>query len=108
MFGLTYEDIVEKIVKEKGISREEVKEKVDEKIKQLSDLISKEGAAQIIANQLGVKVIENFGDRKFKINQLPAGVSSVNALGKVTQLSEVRTFNRNGKEGKVVVLSVLS
>lgn len=106
MFGLTYEDIVEKIVKEKGISREEVKEKVDEKIKQLSDLISKEGAAQIIANQLGVKVIENFGDRKFKINQLPAGVSSVNALGKVTQLSEVRTFNRNGKEGKVVNFTV--
>ena len=40
MFGLTYEDIVEKIIKEKGISKEEIEEKVDEKIKQLSDLIS--------------------------------------------------------------------
>jgi replication factor A1 len=106
MFGLTYDDIVEKIVKEKGISKEEIAEKVDEKIKQLSDLISKEGAAQIIANQLGVKVVENVGDKKFKINQLPKGVSSVNALGKVTQISEIRTFNRNGKEGKVVNFTI--
>jgi hypothetical protein len=102
MFGLTYEDIVEKIIKEKGISKEEIEEKVDEKIKQLSDLISKEGAAQIIANQLGVKVIENVANKKFKINQLPKGVSAVDAVGKITQISEVRTFNRNGKEGKVV------
>ena len=101
MFGLTYEDIVEKIIKEKGISKEEVEEKVSEKIKQLSDLISKEGAAQIIANQLGVRVLENFTDKKFKINELPKGANAINALGKVVQLYEVRTFNRNGKEGKV-------
>jgi hypothetical protein len=101
MYGLTYSDIVEKIVSEKGVSKEEVEEKIEAKIKQLSDLISKEGAAQIVANQYGIKVAENVSDKNFKINELPKGVGSVNALGKVVQLFGVRTFNRNGKEGKV-------
>jgi hypothetical protein len=102
MYGLTYEDIVEKIVNEKKVSKEEVEEKIESKIKQLSDLISKEGAAQIVANQYSVRVIENLSDKNFKINELPKGVGSVNALGKVVQIFGVVTFNRNGKEGKVV------
>lgn len=102
MYGLTYEDIVEKIINEKKISKEEVEEKIESKIKQLSDLISKEGAAQIVANQYGVRVIENLSDKNFKINELPKGVGSVNALGKVVQIFGVVTFNRNGREGKVV------
>jgi len=102
MYGLTYDDIIEKIVNEKKVSKEEVEEKIESKIKQLSDLISKEGAAQIVANQYGVRVIENMGDKNFKINELPKGVGSVNALGKVVQIFGVVTFNRNGREGKVV------
>ena len=102
MYGLTYDDIVEKIVTEKKVSKEEVEEKIESKIKQLSDLISKEGAAQIVANQYGVRVMENVSDKNFKINELPKGVGSVNALGKVVQIFGVVTFNRNGKEGKVV------
>ena len=106
MYGLTYSDIVEKIVSEKGLSKEEVEEQIEAKIKQLSDLISKEGAAQIVANQYGVRVVENLTDKNFKINELPKGVGSVNALGKVVQLFGVRTFNRNGKEGKVANMVV--
>ena len=106
MYGLTYNDIIEKIVSEKGVSKEEVEEKIEAKIKQLSDLISKEGAAQIVANQYGVRVIENLTDKNFKINELPKGVGSVNALGKVVQVFGVRTFNRNGKEGKVANLII--
>ncbi len=101
MFGLSYEDIIEKIVNEKGISREELEEKIEAKIKQLSDLISKEGAAQIVANQLGVRLMENLGDKKLKINEIPKGVGSVNVVGKVVSIFGVREFNRNGRSGKV-------
>ena len=89
MCGLTDEDIVEKIIKEKGISKEEIDEKVDEKIKQLSDLISKEGAAQIIANQMGVRVLESVADKKFKINEfIPIEISS-SKLTKKRRIDEV-------------------
>lgn len=101
MFGLTYNDIVERILKETDISREELDEKIDQKISQLSDLISREGAAQIVANQMGVKVGGDLTDKKFKINEIPKGVGSVNALGKIVQIYEVREFNRNGNSGKV-------
>jgi ssDNA-binding replication factor A large subunit len=106
MFGLSYEDIVERIIKEKKISREELEEKIGEKISQLSDLISREGAAQIVANQMGIRLGEGLGDKKFKINEIPKGVSSVNAVGKVVQIYDVREFNKNGRAGKVCNLVI--
>ncbi|MCD4759968.1 hypothetical protein K8R33_03700 [archaeon] len=101
MFGLKYEDIVEKILKEKEISKEDLDEKINEKISQLSDLISKEGAAQIVANQLGVKMSEDLTGKRLKIKEIPKGVGSVNAVGKVLQMYGVREFNKNGRSGKV-------
>ena len=56
MFGLTYEQIIEKIQEEKGLSKEEIGKRIEEKVKDLSDLISKEGAAHILAHELGLKV----------------------------------------------------
>jgi len=106
MFGLTYEDIFERILKETKISEEELNEKISQKISQLSDLISKEGAAQIVANQLGVKLGEAVTNKKLKINEIPKGVSAVDALGKVIQIYGVRNFNRNGREGKVANLVI--
>ena len=49
LMGLTYDEIIAKI-KEKGGSEEEIQSKIKLKLNQLSGLISKEGAAQIIAN----------------------------------------------------------
>ncbi len=104
MFGLSYNDIVERILKEKEISRKELEEKINSKIAQLSDLISREGAAQIVANQLGVKLGGDLTDKKLKINEIPKGVGSVNALGKVLQIYGVREFNKEGRTGKVANL----
>ena len=106
MFGLKYNDIIEKILKETEISREELEEKINQKISQLSDLISKEGAAQIVANQLGIKLGEDLTNKKLKINEIPKGVGSVDALGKVLQIYDVREFNKNGRQGKVVNLVI--
>jgi len=103
MFGLTYEDIVKVIKTEKGLSEEEIKSKVQEKLTKLSDLISKEGAAHILANELGI----NLFDRKIskiKINKLLPGMRSVNILGKVVKLYGIREFKTDQREGKVANL----
>lgn len=103
---MNYEDIVQKIMKETAISREALEHKIEDKIKSLSDLISREGAAQIIANQLGVKLIENFGNRRFKLREVPKGASSVNVLARVVSIYGVREFNKEGRIGKVANLLV--
>ena len=102
MFRIGYEDIVNKIVKEKGVSRDEVETKINDKISQLSDLVSKEGAAQVIAAELGI----SFEDERLKIDELLQGMKKVNVIGQVLSLSPVRTFMRKGTEGKVVNLLI--
>ena len=50
MIKIPYEQIVERIKTNANISEDEIKERVNAKMKQLSGLISKEGAAHIVAN----------------------------------------------------------
>ena len=100
MFQLQYEEIISRIKEEKQLSDEEIEVKIKQKLTQLSDLISREGAAHIVANELGVKVLSVPKD--MKINRLLSGMTNISLLGKVVKLNEVVNFNKNGREGKVV------
>jgi len=91
MIKIPYEHIIERIKKEGKISEDEINLKIDAKMKQLSGLISKEGAAHIIANELGIKLFENFSG-KLQIKNIIVGLRSVETIGKVTQTYELREF----------------
>ncbi|MBI2109916.1 hypothetical protein HYT58_01955 [Candidatus Woesearchaeota archaeon] len=101
MMGYTYEDIIKKIIDEKGLKKEEVEVKVKEKLNKFSDLISRDGAAHIVANELGVKLFENIGERNLKINKIIPGMRSVNVAGKVTNVFGVREYKTEKHQGKV-------
>jgi len=92
-----YELLIERIVKSAGLEKEEVERKVEAKKAKLSGLISKEGAAQIIAAELGI----SFENQDLKISELMGGMKSVNVVGKVINLFPVREYSKNGREGKV-------
>ena len=99
MEDMNYEKVLEKIARASGLSKEEIKEKVKAKRAKLSELISYEGAAQIVAAELGI----NFENEKLKINELLPGMRKVNVVGKIIDLFPVRTFKRKkGEESKVV------
>ena len=70
-----YTQIISKL-KENGLSESEIEEKIDNKMKQLSGLISKDGAVHIIANELGIKVFEEIGE--IKIGNAKNGMRNVN------------------------------
>jgi len=96
-----YERIIEKISKHSGLKLEEVDRKIEAKRAKLSGLISKEGAAQIVAAELGI----NFENEKLKIEELLPGMRKINISGKIISLSPVRTFKtQKGEEGKVLNL----
>jgi len=99
MLRLPYEDIIKKI-QEKGLSTDQIDEKIKAKLDQLSGLISKEGAAHIIANELGVKLFERTSG-KMKIKQILAGMKDVEVVGKITAVYEVREFAKGDSLGKV-------
>ena len=92
-----YDMLVDRIVKGAGLDRDEVERKIEAKKAKLSGLISKEGAAQIIAAELNV----SFENQDSKVGELMPGMRKVNIVGKVVNLFPVREFSKNGREGKV-------
>ena len=101
MIKIPLSDIIEKIKKDANITEEEINKKIEDKLKQLSGLISKEGAAHIIANELGVKVFDNVSGR-LQIKNILEGMRDVETVGKVQQIYDVREFQtKDGKAGKV-------
>lgn len=97
-----YLQLIERISKSAGLTPEEIERKVEAKRAKLSGLVSKEGAAQIVAAELGI----NFDKERLKISQIVEGMKRANILGKIISVSPVRSFNKNGREGKVVNLTV--
>src|SRR4030043_1764844 len=98
-----YERIIEKISKISGLEKEEIERRIEAKRAKLSGLISREGAAQVVAAELGI----SFDNEKLKIEELLPGMRKVNVIGKVLNISPVRTFKtKKGDDGKVVNLFI--
>ncbi len=100
MIKIPLSTIRQKILKTAKISDSELDTKIEQKMEQLSGLISKEGAAHIVANELGVDLYENMLG-KLKITNLLAGMRNVETVGKVQRKFDVREFAVNGRQGKV-------
>jgi ssDNA-binding replication factor A large subunit len=92
-----YDLLIERISKVSGVDINEIERKVEAKKAKLSGLISKEGAAQIIAAELGV----SFENQDLKINELMPGMKKANVFGKVISIFPVREYEKNGRAGKV-------
>jgi ssDNA-binding replication factor A large subunit len=99
----SYDKILEKLSKISGIEKEEIDRRVEAKRAKLSGLISREGALQVIAAELGI----SFDEEKLKIDELLPGMRKVNFSGKVVTLYPIRTFKtKDGGEGKVANMIV--
>jgi|SRR3989338_1949442 len=97
-----YTQLVDRISKASGLPVEDIDRRVEAKRAKLSGLVSKEGAAQIVAAELGI----NFERERMKISEIVQGMKRVNVLGKIVNAFPVRSYNKNGREGKVCNLLV--
>ena len=97
-----YEKLIERITRTSGLEKNEIEKKVSAKQEKISGLISKEGAAQIVASELGISL----DSEKSKIDELAPGMKRVNVIGKVINLFPVRSFTREGEERKVANLQI--
>lgn len=91
-----YEQLIERISRASNLEKEDIERRVEAKRAKLSGLVSKEGAAQIVAAELGI----NFEKQKIKLNEL--GVAKrVNTSGKIIRLFPVREYKKENREGKI-------
>ena len=93
-----YERILEKISKASGIDKSEIENMVEARRSKLSGLISREGAAQVIASELGV----SFENEKLKIDELARILnksrSEVEGILNTTDMIELNLNERYRKE----------
>ena len=100
MIYASYEDLLNRVLQETGLQREDVEKRVRVKLDELSGLVSREGALLIVANDLGVKVLQD-DYRLVPLDQLKPGMRDVTIQGKVLAVYEPRSFTRNEQEGRV-------
>lgn len=89
--------LIERIAAASKLEKEEIERRVEAKRAKLSGLVSKEGAAQIVAAELGI----NFDQERMKISEIVSGMKRVNVVGKIVQMNPVREYSKNGRSGKV-------
>lgn len=97
-----YDLLVERIASSSGIERAELEKRIEARRAKLSGLISKEGAAQIIAAELGVR----FDNVDLKVSELMPGMKKVNLIAKIVNVFPIRSFEKGGRKGKVANLIV--
>jgi ssDNA-binding replication factor A large subunit len=107
---MTLEEMITKIVEEKGFSRRQVFDLIEKKKSTLSWMISDEGAADIIAKELGVEISPVFEgeDLSLTIGDLVAGMSNVTITGRIGKVKPLREFvDKSGNKGVVANLTLV-
>lgn len=104
MMSIPLPQIKERIKQKTGMAEDEINQKIKAKLKQLPGLISEEGAAHIVANELGVKLFD-IGE-KLQIKNILSGMRNVDIVGKIIQKYELREYKTEKSSGKVANMLV--
>ncbi|MCK4496946.1 MAG: hypothetical protein KAU24_02040 [Candidatus Aenigmarchaeota archaeon] len=100
---LPIEKVVEKICEHSKLDEDKVRKMIEEKVVELSELVSHEGAAYIVARELGLSLLKE-SRRQFKVRNLVSGLRSVDLVARIMRAFEPREFEKNGKKGRVLNL----
>ncbi len=99
---MNLEEIIEKIKEKTGLERREIENKIIEKQKELSHLVSKEGAAYIVAKELGLDLLPKIKEkRRLEIKNVVPRIRNLTLSGRVLKVFEPKEFERQGGKGKV-------
>jgi ssDNA-binding replication factor A large subunit len=89
-------DVIKIIVQKTKKPEEEIWNLIEAKRKELDYLISEEGAAHIIASELGVSLKVSM-----RVEELQEGATGVKIFLRVTRVYPAREFKKDGRKGKV-------
>ena len=96
-------ELVKRISSEGGYSEREIMDKIEDKRAELSGLISEEGAAYIVAKELGIAIVKQ---ERLDIAHVIAGMQNVDVIGKITKMTPVREFSTEKGKGRVTNVTI--
>lgn len=98
---IDFDELIMRIVKASGLSKDDVMARINAKVAELSGLVSKRGAAHIIANSFGIQLTESKKGKILDLKDVVAGLNNISVKGVVTRLFPVNEFESKGRKGKV-------
>jgi len=103
---MDFDTIVLKMIEKSGLPKEDINLKIVDKQAELSGLVSKEGAAYIIAKEMGLDLLQK-SNRRLEIKNIVPGIRNLNLTARVFRVFEPREFEYKGQKGRVanVILS---
>jgi len=98
MLKIPIESIITRIHEETGLSKDEIERQIKAKIKALDGLVSEEGAAFIVASELGIQLLkEPATNQSWKIKDLVPGQGFVDISGFVERTFRVIPYTHKGQ-----------
>ncbi len=98
------DELRRKIAADSGLEEEEITRLIEDKMLELSGLVSEEGAAYIVAKELGLELRRE--QARLNIENIMPGMQNVDVVGKVVRISPVREFKTEKAEGKVANITI--
>lgn len=108
MIDISKQEIVDRIKEKKGLSDDEINSKIHSKIAELDGLVSETGAAHILANELGIKLITDRVSEspRLRIKNLVSGLNNISVYGRVLITYPITRFQRKKGKGQVTNLMI--
>lgn len=99
MYQKEVEDLISRLVENSKMEKEEVIKLIEGKKKELGGLVSDAGAAQIVANELGLQTLplKTF----FRVEDLKDGLSNVDLVLRIVRVFPIKEFESKGKKGQM-------
>ncbi|NVM55243.1 MAG: DUF2240 family protein [Candidatus Helarchaeota archaeon] len=102
--NVNLEDVIDKIIMETKKSKKELLKRIATKKDDLGGLITDEGAACIVAKELGVEVFETttYKRKRIQLKDLIVGMNAVSVIGRINTIFSIREFTqKSGQKGTV-------
>jgi ssDNA-binding replication factor A large subunit len=100
------EEILRELERRTKKERKDLEKKIEERQQKLSGLISREGAAYLVAKELGIDLPAGT-KRKLDMANIIPGMKNVNTFGRVFKVSDIVEFGKGTERpGKVVNLYI--
>ena len=89
---MDFDSIIREMKKKTKMDDSEINKKILEKQQELSNLVSKEGAAYIVAKELGLDIFPKTR-RRLEIKNILPKLRSLNLEARIVRIYPVREFN---------------
>ena len=93
-------EIIQRVIEKTGMKIEDVEKKILDKQRELSNLVSRDGAAYIVAKESGLDLLEKRG-RRIEIKNVVPGIKNLNLSARIFRVFQPKEFEREGKKSSV-------